>query len=186
MDKIRQKFRGLYTTAINYGTPINLSIVYNFGVLALIFLSIQILTGVILTMFYTPNILLAFSSVEYIMREISFGWLVRYVHSNGASFFFIIVYLHIARGLIMGSYLYPRRGLWVSGMIIFILMILTAFLGYVLPWGQMSYWAATVITNLVSVVPIVGQEIVIFLWGSFSVDNPTLNKFYTLHFIFPF
>ena len=171
---------------IDYPTPINLNYFYGFGSLAGIMLVIQILTGIFLAMHYTPHIDLAFNSVEHIMRDVNNGWLIRYTHANGASFFFIVVYVHIFRGLYYGSYITPRENLWCSGVIIFILMMATAFMGYVLPWGQMSFWGATVITNLFSAVPVVGKDIVDWLWGGFAVDNPTLNRFFSLHFTFPF
>jgi quinol-cytochrome oxidoreductase complex cytochrome b subunit len=171
---------------IDYPTPINLNYFYGFGSLAGIMLVIQILTGIFLAMHYTPHIDLAFNSVEHIMRDVNNGWLIRYTHANGASFFFIVVYVHIFRGLYYGSYITPREGLWCSGVVIFILMMATAFMGYVLPWGQMSFWGATVITNLFSAIPLVGKDIVDWLWGGFAVDNPTLNRFFSLHFTMPF
>jgi len=137
-------------------------------------------------MHYCPHIDFAFDSVEHIMRDVNNGWLIRYTHANGASMFFIVVYCHIFRGLYYGSYIYPREKLWISGVIIFLLMMATAFMGYVLPWGQMSFWGATVITNLFSAVPIIGSAIVEWLWGGFSVDNATLNRFYSLHYFMPF
>jgi ubiquinol-cytochrome c reductase cytochrome b subunit len=171
---------------IDYPTPINLNYFYGFGSLAGIMLVIQILTGIFLAMHYTPHIDLAFNSVEHIMRDVNNGWLIRYTHANGASFFFIVVYVHIFRGLYYGSYITPREAVWCSGVVIFILMMATAFMGYVLPWGQMSFWGATVITNLFSAVPLVGKDIVDWLWGGFAVDNPTLNRFFSLHFTLPF
>ncbi|CAM9090135.1 unnamed protein product, partial [Phaeothamnion confervicola] len=171
---------------IDYPTPINLTYAWSFGSTAGICLGIQILTGVFLAMHYTPEINLAFSSVEHIMRDVNGGWLLRYMHANGASFFFITVYCHIFRGLYYGSFLYPRGALWTSGVIIFILMMAIAFMGYVLPWGQMSFWGATVITNLFSAIPLVGKYIVMWLWGGFSVDNATLNRFFSLHYLLPF
>lgn len=171
---------------IHYPSPINLSYAWSFGSTAGICLIIQLLTGVFLAMHYTPNIELAFGSVEHIMRDVNNGWLIRYMHANGASMFFIVVYCHIFRGLYYGSYMHPRQLLWCSGVVIFILMMGTAFMGYVLPWGQMSFWGATVITNLATAVPLVGNAIVTWLWGGFTVDNPTLNRFYSLHFLFPF
>jgi ubiquinol-cytochrome c reductase cytochrome b subunit len=171
---------------IDYPTPINLNYFYGFGSLAGIMLVVQILTGIFLAMHYTPHIDLAFNSVEHIMRDVNNGWLMRYTHANGASFFFIVVYVHIFRGLYYGSYITPREALWCSGVIIFILMMATAFMGYVLPWGQMSFWGATVITNLFSAIPLVGKDIVDWLWGGFAVDNPTLNRFFSLHFTMPF
>ena len=171
---------------IDYPTPVNLNYFYGFGSLAGIMLVIQILTGIFLAMHYTSHIDLAFNSVEHIMRDVNNGWLIRYTHANGASFFFIVVYVHIFRGLYYGSYITPREALWCSGVIIFILMMATAFMGYVLPWGQMSFWGATVITNLFSAIPLIGKDIVDWLWGGFAVDNPTLNRFFSLHFTFPF
>lgn len=176
----------LYETAITYPAPSNLSYNWNFGVFALLVLVIQIVSGIFLVMFYSANADIAFVTVERIMRDVPYGWLLRYVHANGASFFFIVVYTHLFRGLFYGSYFYPRRGLWCTGVIILLLMILTAFLGYILPWGQMSYWGATVITNLASVIPFFGTKVVYWLWSGFSVDNPTLTKFFSLHYLFPF
>jgi ubiquinol-cytochrome c reductase cytochrome b subunit len=166
--------------------PSNISYLWNFGSLLAFCLVIQIITGVTLGMHYTPNVLEAFDSVEHIMRDVNNGWLIRYLHSNTASAFFFIVYLHIGRGLYYGSYKAPRTLVWVIGTIIFILMMATAFLGYVLPYGQMSLWGATVITNLMSAIPWVGQDIVEFIWGGFSVNNATLNRFFALHFVLPF
>ena len=160
---------------------------WNFGVLSFIFLISQVVTGVLLSMYYAPHEAFAFVSVEsVIMRDVSFGWLLRYMHSNGASFFFICVYIHLFRSLYYFSYVKPRLVVWNIGVIILLLMIITAFTGYVLPWGQMSYWAATVITNLFSAIPIFGEYIVLWLWGSFSVSSITLNRFFTFHFVFPF
>lgn len=166
--------------------PSNISYLWNFGSLLAFCLVIQIITGVTLGMHYTPSVLEAFDSVEHIMRDVNNGWLIRYLHSNTASAFFFIVYLHIGRGLYYGSYKAPRTLVWTIGTIIFILMIATAFLGYVLPYGQMSLWGATVITNLMSAIPWVGQDIVEFIWGGFSVNNATLNRFFALHFVLPF
>ena len=166
--------------------PSNISYLWNFGSLLAFCLIIQIITGVTLGMHYTPNISEAFDSVEHIMRDVNNGWLVRYLHSNTASAFFFIVYLHIGRGLYYGSYKAPRTLVWIIGTIIFILMMATAFLGYVLPYGQMSLWGATVITNLMSAIPWIGQDIVQFIWGGFSVNNATLNRFFALHFVLPF
>jgi len=171
---------------INYPTPINLNYMWSFGSTAGLCLVIQILTGVFLAMHYTPHIDFAFNSVEHIMRDVSGGWILRYAHANGASMFFIVVYCHIFRGLYYGSYIQPRGLLWVSGVVIFLLMMATAFMGYVLPWGQMSFWGATVITNLFSAIPFVGGSIVEWLWGGFSVDNATLNRFFSLHYLMPF
>ena len=171
---------------VSYPTPTNLNYLWSFGSIAGICLVIQLLTGIFLAMHYIPEIHHAFYSVEHIMRDVNYGWLLRYTHANGASFFFIAVYSHIFRGLYFGSYMYPREGLWCSGIVIFILMMATAFLGYVLPWGQMSFWGATVITNLFSAIPGVGASIVEWLWGGFSVDNATLNRFFSLHYLLPF
>jgi ubiquinol-cytochrome c reductase cytochrome b subunit len=169
-----------------YPTPRNLSYWWNFGSLAGVALVIMIATGIMLAMQYTPHVDHAFDSIERIMRDVNSGWLLRYLHSNGGSFFFIVVYIHILRGLYYGSYKAPREILWILGVVILVLMMATAFMGYVLPWGQMSFWAATVITNLFSAVPIIGEAIVTWLWGGFSVDNPTLNRFFALHYLLPF
>lgn len=173
---------------IDYPSPLTLSYFWSFGSLAGIFLGIQLLTGIFLAMHYTPHVTLAFSSVEHIMRDVEYGWLLRYIHSNGASFFFFVVYMHMARGLFFCSYLPPKQHLWSSGIAIYGLMMATAFLGYVLPWGQMSFWAATVITNIITALPFGdgGESFAIWLWGGFSVDNPTLNRFYSLHYLLPF
>jgi ubiquinol-cytochrome c reductase cytochrome b subunit len=171
---------------VEYPTPRNLSYFWNFGSLAGIALVIMILTGIFLAMHYVPNTLLAFDSVERIMRDVNYGWLLRYVHATGASMFFIVVYIHIYRGLYYGSYKEPRELLWMLGVVIFLLMMATAFMGYVLPWGQMSFWGATVITNLFSAFPLIGNTIVTWLWGGFSVDNETLNRFFSLHYLLPF
>src|SRR5580658_7612486 len=170
----------------DYPTPRNLNYWWNFGSLAGIILVIMIVSGIVLAMYYTPNATMAFDSVERIMRDVNYGWLLRYIHMNGASMFFVIVYIHIFRGLYYGSYKYPRELLWMLGVIILLLMMATAFMGYVLPWGQMSYWAATVITNLFSAIPVFGQDIVTLLWGGFTVGNPTLNRFFSLHYLLPF
>lgn len=171
---------------IDYPTPSNLSYWWNFGFIAAMCLVVQIVTGIFLAMHYTPHIDLAFISVEHIMRDVNYGWLMRYTHANGGSMFFIAVYVHIFRGLYYGSYASPREHVWGIGVIIVLVMMGTAFMGYVLPWGQMSFWGATVITNLASAVPYVGQEIVYWLWGGFSVDNATLNRFFSLHYLLPF
>jgi quinol-cytochrome oxidoreductase complex cytochrome b subunit len=169
-----------------YPAPRNLNYWWNFGSIAGICLVLQIATGLFLAMQYAPHVNLAFDSVERIMREVNYGWLLRYMHAVGASMFFTVVYIHIFRGLYYGSYKSPRELLWWFGLIILVLMMATAFMGYVLPWGQMSFWGATVITNLFSAIPGVGESIVHWLWGGFSVDNPTLNRFFTLHFLLPF
>ncbi|MBM3487676.1 MAG: cytochrome b [Alphaproteobacteria bacterium] len=169
-----------------YPTPKNLNYWWNFGSLAGIILVIMIVTGIVLAMHYTPHTNYAFDSVERIMRDVNYGWLIRYVHMNGASMFFIVVYIHIFRGLYYGSYKSPRELLWMLGVVILLLMMATAFMGYVLPWGQMSFWGATVITSLFSAIPLVGDQITTWLWGGFSVDNPTLNRFFSLHYLMPF
>jgi len=179
-------FSTLKHTLVDYPTPRNLNYWWNFGSLAGIFLLIQIITGIVLAMHYTPSVEGAFASIEHIMRDVNYGWLIRYIHMNGASFFFIVVYIHIFRGLYYGSYKSPREVLWWLGLIILLLMMATAFMGYVLPWGQMSFWGATVITNLFSAVPIVGTAVVEWLWGGFAVDNALLNRFFALHYLFPF
>jgi quinol-cytochrome oxidoreductase complex cytochrome b subunit len=170
----------------DYPTPRNLSYWWNFGSLAGIVLVIMIVTGIFLAMNYTPNSDLAFGSVERIMRDVNYGWLLRYLHQNGASFFFIVVYVHLFRGLYYGSYKAPRELLWILGVIILLLMMATAFFGYVLPWGQMSFWGATVITNLFGALPLIGGWLTHLLWGGFAVDNPTLNRFFSLHYLLPF
>nr|YP_010951085.1 cytochrome b [Onygena corvina]WML69482.1 cytochrome b [Onygena corvina] len=166
--------------------PSNLSYLWNFGSLLALCLGIQIVTGVTLAMHYTPNVADAFDSIEHIMRDVNNGWLIRYLHANTASAFFFLVYLHIGRGMYYGSYKSPRTLTWSIGIIIFIVMIVTGFLGYVLPYGQMSLWGATVITNLMSAIPWIGQDLVEFIWGGFSVNNATLNRFFSLHFLLPF
>ena len=171
---------------VHYPTPINLTYAWSFGAAAGICLIIQIISGIFLAMHYTPNIDLAFSSVEYIMRDVPGGWLIRYIHANGASMFFIVVYGHIFRGLYYGSYMQPRQLLWCSGVLLFILMMATAFIGYVLPWGQMSFWGATVITKMFTAIPGIGEPLVIWLWGGYVINNATLNRFFSLHFVLPF
>jgi ubiquinol-cytochrome c reductase cytochrome b subunit len=171
---------------IDASQPSNISYLWNFGSLLLLCLVIQIITGVTLAMHYSPNVLEAFNSIEHIMRDVNNGWLVRYLHSNTASAFFFLVYLHIGRGMYYGSYRAPRTLVWAIGTVILILMMGTGFLGYVLPYGQMSLWGATVITNLISAIPWIGQDIVEFIWGGFSVNNATLNRFFALHYLLPF
>ena len=179
-------FSFLHHEMHEYPTPKNLSYLWNLGSLAGLALVMMIITGIILAMHYTPHVDHAFASVERIMRDVNHGWLIRYIHMNGASFFFIVVYIHIFRGLYYGSYKAPRELLWMLGVVILLLMMATAFMGYVLPWGQMSFWGATVITNLFSAIPFVGESIVVWLWGGFSVDNPTLSRFFALHYLMPF
>jgi ubiquinol-cytochrome c reductase cytochrome b subunit len=169
-----------------FPTPKNFNYFWNFGALAMITLVIMIASGIFLAMNYTAHTDYAFQSVERIMRDVNYGWLLRYVHANGASMFFIVVYIHMFRGMYYGSYKKPRELMWMLGVVIFLLMMASAFMGYVLPWGQMSFWGATVITNLFSAFPIIGDGIVTWLWGGFSVDNPTLNRFYALHYLTPF
>jgi len=171
---------------ISYPTPFNLNYMWSFGSAAGICLVIQMVTGIFLAMYYTANADLAFSSIEHIMRNVHNGWLIRYIHANGASMFFIVVYCHIFRGLYYVSYIEPRRILWCSGVIIFLLMMATAFMGYVLPWGQMSFWGVTVITSLFTAIPYVGQSIVEWIWGGYVVTNITLIRFYSLHYLMPF
>jgi ubiquinol-cytochrome c reductase cytochrome b/c1 subunit len=171
---------------LQYPTPRNLNYFWNFGSISGIVLVTMILSGIFLAMHYTPHVDYAFDSVEAIMRDVNGGWLIRYIHMVGASMFFFAVYLHIFRGLYYGSYKTPRELLWIIGVVILLLMMATAFMGYVLPWGQMSFWGATVITNLFSAIPVIGQSVVTWLWGGFSVDNPTLNRFFALHYLLPF
>jgi ubiquinol-cytochrome c reductase cytochrome b/c1 subunit len=175
-----------HSSFVSYPTPRNLNYWWTFGGILTFMLAAQIVTGVILAMHYTPHVDMAFRSVELIVRDVNYGWLLRYLHSNGASMFFIAVYIHMFRGLYYGSYKAPREVLWILGVIIYLLMMATGFMGYVLPWGQMSFWGATVITNLFSAVPYVGDSIVTLLWGGYSVGNPTLNRFFSLHYLLPF
>ncbi len=169
-----------------FPTPRNFNYFWNFGAIATVMLVLMIVTGIVLAMHYTPNAGMAFNSVERIMRDVNWGWMIRYMHMNGASFFFIAVYIHIFRGMYYGSFKKPRELLWILGVVIFLLMMATAFMGYTLPWSQMGGWAATVITNLFSAIPLVGPKLVTLLWGGFSVDNPTLNRFFSLHYLLPF
>ncbi|MDP7143627.1 MAG: cytochrome b/b6 [Alphaproteobacteria bacterium] len=169
-----------------FPTPKNFNYFWNFGAIAMVMLVTMIITGVVLAMQYTAHADLAFESVQRIMRDVNYGWMLRYLHMNGASFFFIAVYIHIFRGMYYGSYKQPRELLWILGVLIFLLMMATAFLGYTLPWSQMGGWGATVITNLFSAIPGIGDTLVTFLWGGFSVDNPTLKRFFALHFLLPF
>ncbi|GAB5510602.1 MAG: cytochrome b N-terminal domain-containing protein [Hyphomicrobiales bacterium] len=178
--------RMMHGQFVEFPIPRNLNYMYTFGGILMIMLVSQIITGIVLAMHYTAHADMAFSAVEHIMRDVNYGWLLRYMHAVGASMFFIAVYLHIFRGLYYGSYKEPREVLWILGVVIFILMMATGFMGYVLPWGQMSFWGATVITNLFSAIPLVGENIVLWLWGGFAVDNPTLNRFFSLHYLLPF
>ena len=175
-----------YTAGVSYPTPRNLNYWWTFGGILTFMLVVQIVTGVVLVMHYIPEAGMAFNSVEHIMRDVNYGWLLRYLHSNGASMFFLAGYIHMFRGMYYGSYKAPREVLWILGVIIYLLMMATGFMGYVLPWGQMSYWAATVITNLFSAIPVVGDAIVTWLWGGYSVGGPTLTRFFSLHYLLPF
>ncbi|WP_395686346.1 cytochrome bc complex cytochrome b subunit [Aestuariivirga sp.] len=172
--------------ALDFPTPRNLNYFWTFGGILAVMLVVQIITGVVLVMHYTPHVDYAFASVEHIMRDVNSGWMIRYMHANGASMFFIAVYIHIFRGMYYGSYKAPREVLWMIGVLIYLVMMATAFMGYVLPWGQMSFWGAKVITNLFSAIPFVGDSITTLLWGGYSVDNPTLNRFFSLHYLLPF
>nr|YP_010701728.1 cytochrome b [Helophilus pendulus]WCJ53289.1 cytochrome b [Helophilus pendulus] len=177
-------FKIMNNALVDLPSPTNISMWWNFGSLLGLCLIIQILTGLFLAMHYTADINMAFNSVDHICRNVNYGWLLRTLHANGASFFFICIYLHIGRGMYYGSYLFTPT--WLSGTIILFLVMATAFMGYVLPWGQMSFWGATVITNLLSAIPYLGTDLVQWIWGGFSVDNPTLSRFFTFHFILPF
>jgi ubiquinol-cytochrome c reductase cytochrome b subunit len=178
--------RLVHDSFVAYPVPRNLNYAYTFGGILMLMLAVQILSGVVLAMHYTAHVDHAFSSVDHIMRDVNSGWLLRYMHANGASFFFVAVYIHIFRGLYYGSYKAPRELLWILGCIIYLLMMATAFMGYVLPWGQMSFWGATVITGFFSAIPLIGEWIQTLLLGGFAVDNPTLNRFYSLHYLLPF
>jgi ubiquinol-cytochrome c reductase cytochrome b subunit len=178
--------RLVYDSFVAYPVPKNLNYFWTFGGILSVMLVCQIITGVVLAMHYTAHVDMAFNSVEKIMRDVNYGWMLRYLHATGASMFFIAVYIHMFRGLYYGSYKAPREILWILGVIIYLLMMATAFMGYVLPWGQMSLWGAVVITNLFSAIPVVGPTVVEFLWGGYSVDNPTLNRFFSLHYLLPF
>ncbi|MDR3497616.1 MAG: cytochrome b/b6 [Parvibaculum sp.] len=178
--------RLVHDAGVSYPTPKNLNYWWTFGGILTLCLGIQIITGIVLAMHYIPQTDLAFASVEHIMRDVNYGWLLRYVHANGASMFFIAVYVHMFRGLYYGSYKAPREILWILGVLIYVLMMASAFFGYVLPWGQMSFWGATVITNLFSAIPVVGQSISTWLWGGYAIGDPTLNRFFSLHYLFPF
>nr|YP_010705390.1 cytochrome b [Corydoras hastatus]WCQ82891.1 cytochrome b [Corydoras hastatus] len=182
--KTHPLFKIVNNSLIDLPAPSNISAWWNFGSLLLLCLAVQIVTGLFLAMHYTSDITSAFSSVAHICRDVNYGWAIRNIHANGASFFFICVYLHIGRGLYYGSYLYKET--WNIGVVLLLLIMMTAFVGYVLPWGQMSFWGATVITNLLSAVPYIGNDLVQWIWGGFSVDNATLTRFFTFHFLLPF
>jgi ubiquinol-cytochrome c reductase cytochrome b/c1 subunit len=176
----------IHSSFVAFPVPKNLNYFWTFGGMLSFALVAQIATGVVLAMHYTPESTMAFNSVEHIMRDVNYGWLLRYLHANGATMFFLAVYIHMLRGLYYGSYKEPRELLWILGVVIFLLMMATAFMGYVLPWGQMSFWGATVITNLFSAIPLIGNSITTWLWGGYSVDNATLNRFFSLHYLLPF
>lgn len=186
MDERLPIIRLGHDAGVSYPTPKNLNYWWTFGGVLTFCLVTQIITGIILAMHYVPNVEFAFNSIEHIMRDVNYGWLIRYIHMNGASMFFIAVYIHMFRGLYYGSYKAPREVLWILGVVIYLLMMATAFFGYVLPWGQMSFWGATVITNLFGAIPLVGEGLRTWLWGGFSVGDPTLNRFFSLHYLFPF
>jgi len=190
LDQRLPLLRFSHDTILTFPTPRNLNFWYAFGAILTFFLGVQIVTGIVLAMHYVPNADLAFDSVENIMRDVNYGWLLRYMHSNGASMFFLAVYVHMFRGLYYGSYKAPREVLWILGVLIYLLMVVTAFMGYVLPWGQMSFWAATVITNLFTsidqILPHAGTAVTQWLWGGFAVGDPTLNRFFSLHYLLPF
>ncbi|MBX9930944.1 MAG: cytochrome b N-terminal domain-containing protein [Methylobacterium sp.] len=176
----------VHSSFVSFPVPRNLNYFWTFGAILIMMLGVQIATGIWLAMHYDPSANAAFNSVEHIMRDVNYGWLLRYMHANGASMFFVAVYIHIFRGLYYGSYKAPREVLYILGVIIYLLMMATAFLGYTLPWGQMSYWGATVITNILAAIPIVGDTIQSLLWGGYSVGSPTLNRFFSLHYLLPF
>ena len=186
MDTRLPLLRLAHDSFVDYPTPKNLNYWWTFGGILTFCLVTQIITGIILAMHYTPHVDHAFNSVEHIMRNVNHGWLIRYIHANGASMFFLAVYIHIFRGMYYGSYKYPRELNWILGVFIFLLMMATSFLGYTLPWGQMSYWGATVITNLFSAIPIVGEGLKTWLLGDYTVGNATLNRFFALHYVLPF
>jgi ubiquinol-cytochrome c reductase cytochrome b subunit len=185
---VRMPLPRLVYNAIGKGYPVprNINYLWNFGVLAGVALVVQLITGIVLAMHYGSDARIAFDTVEHVMRDVNYGWLIRYMHANGASFFFIVVYIHIFRGLYYGSYKAPRELSWMLGVVILLLMMATAFMGYVLPWGQMSFWGATVITNFFSAIPVVGESVKTWLIGGFAVDNATLSRFFSLHFLLPF
>jgi ubiquinol-cytochrome c reductase cytochrome b/c1 subunit len=186
MDERLPVGRLMHGQFIDFPTPRNINYLWTFGGILTFCLAVQIVTGIVLAMHYVPSTEQAFNSVEGIMRDVNYGWLLRYVHANGASMFFLAAYIHMFRGMYYGSYKEPREVLWILGVILLLLMIMTGFMGYVLPWGQMSFWAATVITNLFSAIPIFGESIVTWLWGGYAVGNPTLKRFYSLHYLLPF
>nr|QLD96970.1 cytochrome b [Chiropterargas confusus] len=181
---MKNMFKSINMTLINYPTPSNLNYYWNMGSLLGYCLLIQLLTGILLSMHYNSDITMAFLSTSHINRDVNMGWMLRYIHMNTVSLFFMMIYTHIGRGIYYSSY--NKKGPWLTGFIMMIILMMTAFMGYVLPWGQMSYWGATVITNLISAIPMVGSKIVNWIWGGYSVGNPTLNRFFTLHYLMPF
>ena len=186
LDKRLPIVRLAYDSFVAFPTPRNLNYWYTFGGILALCLVVQIISGVVLAMHYTAHVDYAFASVQRIERDVPFGWLIQNIHSVGASMFFLAVYIHMLRGLYYGSYKAPREVLWIIGVVIYLLMMATAFMGYVLPWGQMSFWGATVITNLFSAIPVIGESVKLWLTGSFAIDNATLNRFYSLHYLMPF
>jgi len=178
--------RMMHGQFVDFPTPRNLNYLWTFGGILTLVLGVQLLTGIVLAMHYIPSATEAFDSVEHIRRDVNYGWLIRNLHAVGASMFFFAVYVHIFRGLYYGSYKAPREVLWIIGVIIYLVMMATAFLGYTLPWGQMSFWGATVITNFFSAIPLVGESVVQWLWGGYAISGVTLNRFYSLHYLFPF
>jgi quinol-cytochrome oxidoreductase complex cytochrome b subunit len=186
LDQRLPLFRMIHDTAVDYPTPRNLNYFWTFGAILMLCLVTQIVTGIVLAMHYTPSINEAFNSIQRLERDVPFGWLIQNIHATGASMFFLAVYIHMFRGLYYGSYKAPREVLWILGVVIYLLMMATAFLGYVLPWGQMSFWGATVITNFFSAIPVIGEPIKQWLMGGFAIDNPTLNRFFSLHYLLPF
>ncbi|MDZ4776789.1 MAG: cytochrome b N-terminal domain-containing protein [Alphaproteobacteria bacterium] len=178
--------RMMHDSFVDYPTPRNLNYFWTFGAILMLCLVTQIVTGIVLAMHYTPSIAEAFNSIQRLKRDVPFGWLIQNIHATGASMFFLAVYIHMFRGLYYGSYKAPREVLWILGVVIYLLMMATAFLGYVLPWGQMSFWGATVITNFFSAIPVVGEPVKEWLMGGFAIDNPTLNRFFSLHYLMPF
>nr|ATF28603.1 cytochrome b [Illinigina sp. EMHAU-15062817] len=184
LRKINPIFKIMNNSIVDLPAPINISSLWNFGVILGMCLSIQLISGIFLSMHYNANVEAAFNSVSHIMRDVNYGWLMRITHSNGASMFFICIYIHTGRGMYYGSYKYVKT--WMIGVVIMLLTMAAAFLGYVLPWGQMSFWGATVITNLLSAFPYIGTMLVNWIWGGFAVDNATLSRFFSLHFLLPF
>jgi len=176
----------IHGSFVAFPTPKNLNYWWTFGGILMLCLMVQIITGIVLVMHFTPHVDMAFASVEHIMRDVNYGWLIRYIHANGASMFFIAVYIHMFRGLYYGSYKEPRELIWILGVAIYLLMMAAAFFGYVIVWGQMSFWGATVITNLFGAIPFIGDTLLSLLWGGVSVDNPTLVRFFSLHYLVPF